>query len=152
MGIVDKLSADAEQRKNAAWERYVQLLTDNVDDAQQVKELHEVIGLIGKTTADVQTDAATLKAAASIRSRIDAAKGVGTREAELKQKIVRFKEENQEIASQRAKETEELEQAIADAFREHEAASEEVIRLNNLMAQHPQLLRHIKPAQFKDVL
>ena len=101
-GIADQVAQDREQQRRDAFGRYVELLDADSTEPAAVKELHDVMDILGKSANDVQNDAGTIRSAKTIRAKIDAAKGLATRREQAKAAIPAFADETDQIARDRA--------------------------------------------------
>lgn len=151
MNIADQVAAEDAKRRRADWKRYVELLTDNVPNEKQVSELHELMSRLGKSPADVQRDESILRSAAAVRERIAAHKGAIKREQQARDAVPAYREETETLMRQRAARLEEMEREYTRRHEENAAATRAVEELNALIAENPDLLRHVKPATFADL-
>jgi hypothetical protein len=151
MTIENQLREKSQRASDETWSRYVALLQLNSAEPAVIEELHDVMARLGKSPADVQHDAGTLTKSRSLLSSIEAARGIKTRFERSKAVVPAFKEDMEMRARQDAAKLDEMEREQARLSAELDTATASVEQLNKTKAEHPELLRHIKPATFADL-
>lgn len=149
--MIDELKKQSEADRRSHWERYRALLRENSSDPAKVNELREVMNALGKSPADAHADSAKLIAAGNVKARIGASKGIAQRLNSVSDAVQKFPDETQRIVRERETMQFKMEEEQRQMKAQYDAATQDVELLNKLLAEHPDLLRDVKPATYADL-
>jgi uncharacterized coiled-coil DUF342 family protein len=145
MGLLALLKNDEKAEVARAWKRYAELVElDDANAAKALPEMKSVMQTLGKTAADAERDAATMRTARHMLAVIKNGSCLAEQIGEAQKAVVDFYQETERLRGEREQRHAELTR-ISDQLGNRAYNAQMSIRsLNELVGQHPSLLRDIE--------
>ena len=151
MSLLKNLSIDLTKSRPAAMRRYIEILTDDVDDAGQMEELKTLMAQLGKRIEDCQDDREILMRVRTLQGTIrngrDLREAIAAAERELSDYSRQATEQIRAIEARRT----ELALIVGDASDRHQAALTAADALAKFKVEQPVLLAEITPPKLSEV-
>ncbi len=145
------LSDDLQKSRRTAYRKYAELLSADAAapdapeqiDAKSMTQLRTLAASLGKSPADVESDARVLRAAANARTRIDRARGSSAAQRSAKSALDAHDAETARLLAERREGYRALYAEYRSLGALHVGGMDAVHHLNALIDRHAELLAHL---------